>query len=233
MRKVVLLMLLTIVIVFSISGCGFSKYEVQGEKNAIQYIEDKYGFKPTVKSVKSQSTNNSPIPFSSSSDTGYVYVKMKHDDKEFYVFISGTSENTDGIDNYQVDAIENAISNKIQEMLPNVINIDFCIGNEKVASDDPYYGFIPLKYDGDNLNEVLEKAQLKRIVVSLADSDLSSLTEELIKDTFGAGIDILFVNYKSVEDYQKAENTTYGLWDYGISTGIEKNDAYIVDYKEF
>lgn len=69
--------------------------------------------------------------------------------------------------------------------------------------------------------------------MSVADSDLSELTDEVIREAFGSDTDILFVNYKSVEDYHKADNTTYGLRDYGISSGVEENDAYIVDYIEF
>lgn len=221
---------------FIFGGCGASQktnYKSQSKKNALEYIENKYGFKPTVKSVKLQTYNGSPIPFGSSSETGYAYVMMEHENKTFYVFISGTSSNTDGVDNYQVDVIEDAIEKKLNEMVDNIIHIDYCIGTSKEDSSDPYYGMIPLKYDGNNLNEVLESAQLKRIVVSLAESDLSVLTEEMINEVFGSKTDILFVNYKSVEDYQKAENTTYGLRDYGISSGIEENDAYIDDYIKF
>lgn len=218
------------------SGCGISQkrtYEIQGKKNAIQYIEDKYGFKPSVKSVKSIKYNGSPIPFSTSSYTGYVYVKMEHENKTFYVYISGLSKNTDGIDNYQINVIEDAISQKVEEMVSNIINIDYCIGNEKVSSDDAYYGMLPLKYDGDNLSAVLDTAQVKRIIVSLVDSDLSSLTEEMIKEAFGSKTDILFVNYKSLEDYQNAANTAYGLTDTRLSSGIEENSAYIDEYIQF
>ena len=236
MKKRFVIAVLLSLIICILSGCGVSDknaYKSQGKKNAVKYIEEKYGFKPSVKSVQVIKYNGSPIPFSTSSYTGYVYVKMEHDNKTFYVHLSAISENTDGVDNYQVEVIEDAISQKVNEMVPNVINIDYCIGNHKVSSEDSYYGMIPLKYDGSNLKEVLEKAQLKRIIVSLADSDLSYLSEDMINETFGSNTDILFVNYKSMEDYQKAENTTYGLRDYRISSGIEKNDAYIVDYIQF
>lgn len=233
MRKIVSIVILILVMTFMLTGCDNSQYKSLGRKNAVQYIEDKYGFKPSVKNVISQKYNGSPLPFSSSSETGYVYVEMKHEDKTFYVFISGTSENTDGIDNYQIRDIENAINEKVQDMVPNIISIDYCIGTQKVSPEDSYYGMVPLKYDGCNLNEVLDAAQLKRIIVSVADSDLSELTDKVIRETFGSDTDILFVNYKSVEDYHKADNTTYGLRDYGISSGIEENDAYIVGYIEF
>lgn len=233
-KKYFVVVLLVACVVF-LGGCGGLSQtdKSQGRENAIQYIENKYGFKPSVKSVKEQTYNGSPIPGGSASGTGYFYVKMEHEKKIFNVYISGLSPNTDGIDNYQVDVIEDAIRQEVLAMLPNVINIDYCIGNENITPDDAYYGMISLKYDGSNLSEVLEDAQLKRIIVSLADSDLSCLTEELVKETFGSDTDILFVNYKSVEDYLEAGNTTYGLRDYGISSGIEENDAYIIDYVKF
>lgn len=236
MKKRLVIAVILSLIICILSGCGISDknaYKSQGKKNAVKYIEEKYGFKPSVKSVEAIKYNGSPIAFSASSYTGYVYVKMEHDNKTFYVHLSATSKNTDGVDNYQVDVIEDAIEKKLNEMVDNIIHIDYCIGTSKEDSSDPYYGMIPLKYDGNNLNEVLESAQLKRIVVSLAESDLNVLTEEMINEVFGSKTDILFVNYKSMEDYQKAENTTYGLRDYRISSGIEKNDAYIVDYIQF
>jgi len=236
MKKRFVIAVILSLIICILSGCGISDknaYKSQGKKNAVKYIEEKYGFKPSVKSVEAIKYNGSPIAFSASSYTGYVYVKMEHDNKTFYVHLSATSKNTDGVDNYQVDVIEDAIEKKLNEMVDNIIHIDYCIGTSKEDSSDPYYGMIPLKYDGNNLNEVLESAQLKRIVVSLAESDLNVLTEEMINEVFGSKTDILFVNYKSIEDYQKAENTTYGLRDYRISSGIEKNDAYIVDYIQF
>ncbi|MBR4966349.1 MAG: hypothetical protein IKY53_07630 [Lachnospiraceae bacterium] len=233
-KKYFVVVLLVACVVF-LGGCGgLSQTEKnQGRENAIQYIENKYGFKPTVKSVKEQTYNGSPILGGSASGTGYFYVKMEHEKKSFYVFISGLSVNTDGIDNYQVEVIEDAIRQEVLAMLPNVINIDYCIGNKKVTPDDAYYGMISLKYDGSNLSEVLEDAQLKRIIVSLADSDLSCLTEELVKETFGSDTDILFVNYKSVEAYAEVGYPTYGLLEYGLSSGIEEKEEYIIDYVKF
>lgn len=236
MKRSYIVIFIIVLSVFLFAGCGFSekaKYERQGKKNAIQYIVDKYGFKPSVKNVECQVYNGSPIPFSTSSATGYVYVKMEYNDEIFYVFISGLYQNTDGIDNYQINEVEDAINEKLHEMVPDMIHMDCYLGNMKVSPDDSYYGMMSLKYDGNNLKEVLEDMQMSQIIVSLANSDISGITKELIDETFGSKTEILFVNYKSEEDYKKAENTTYGLTEYALSDGIEKNDAYIVEYKEF
>ena len=158
---------------------------------------------------------------------------MEYNDEIFYVFISGLYQNTDGIDNYQINEVEDAINEKLHDMVPNMIHMDCYLGNMKVSPDDSYYGMMSLKYDGNNLKEVLEDMQMSQIIVSLANSDISGITKELIDETFGSKTEILFVNYKSEEDYKKAENTTYGLTEYALSDGIEKNDAYIVEYKEF
>lgn len=234
MKKYFVVVLLVACVVF-LGGCGgLSKTDKsQGRENAIQYIENKYGFKPTVKSVKEQTYNGSPILGGSASGTGYFYVKMEHEKKSFYVFISGLSVNTDGIDNYQVEVIEEAVGEEVWNMVPNVVNIDYCIGNTKDTKDNVYYGMISPEYDGNNLNEVLEGAQVKRIIVSVVDSDLSCLTEELVKATFGSDTDILFVNYKSVEDYMEAGYPTYGLIDYALDSGIEEKEEYIIDYVKF
>ena len=234
MKKYFVVVLLVVCVVF-LAGCGgLSQTDKnQGRENAIQYIENKYGFKPSVKSVKEQTYNGSPILGGSASGTGYFYVKMEQEQKPFYVYISGLSVNTDGIDNYQVEVIEDAVKEEVWNMVPNVINIDYCIGNSKVTPDDTCYGMIPLKYVGSNLDEVLGSAQIKRIIVSVVDSDLSCLTEKSVKETFGADTDILFVNYKSVEAYTQAGYPTYGLLEYGLSSGIEEKEEYIIDYVKF
>jgi len=112
MKKRFVIAVILSLIICILSGCGISDknaYKSQGKKNAVKYIEEKYGFKPSVKSVEAIKYNGSPIAFSASSYTGYVYVKMEHDNKTFYVHLSATSKNTDGVDNYQVDVIEDAI----------------------------------------------------------------------------------------------------------------------------
>ena len=143
MKKIIKYVLIVCLFVL-LTGCGNTKYKSLGRKNAVKYIEDKYGFKPSVKSVISQKYNGSPLPFSSSSETGYVYVEMKHEDKTFYVFISALSENTAGIDNYQVRDIENAINEKVQDMVTNIINIDYCIGTNK-ESNEEHFSLLDLK----------------------------------------------------------------------------------------
>lgn len=54
MRKIVSIVILILVMTFMLTGCGNSQYKSLGRKNAVQYIEDKYGFKPSVKNVISQ-----------------------------------------------------------------------------------------------------------------------------------------------------------------------------------
>lgn len=234
MKKYITITLLIGLIAFMFAGCGASEYEIQGKENAKKYIEEKYGFEPTVKSVTSQRTNNSPVPFvGTTSDTGFVYVKMEYNDESFYVFISGMSQNTDGRDNYQIKEIEDDVIKMVNDKVSGVIHVDCFFGNAKESVEDPYYGMLPIKYDGNNLIEVLHYMPLSQIVVSLVGADLSSITEEFVDETFGFDSDVLFVNYKSHDDYKKAENTTYGLATYKLSNGIEENDAYIVEYKEF
>ena len=98
--------------------------------------------------------------------------KMEYNDEIFYVFISGLYQNTDGIDNYQINEVEDAINEKLHDMVPDMIHMDCYLGNMKVSPDDSYYGMMSLKYDGNNLKEVLEDMQMSQIIVSLANSDM-------------------------------------------------------------
>lgn len=74
-----------------------SGYEENAEKNAIAYVEQKYGFTPRVVSVECTTIDSEfeieliPKP------TGYAFIKVhdKDADKDFWVYSRVTEENTE------------------------------------------------------------------------------------------------------------------------------------------
>ncbi len=88
----------------------------RAEKNAISYIEKKYGFSPEVLSSKKDYDVhvNADIFISySKTPTGNYQVKMQHDGKDFTVYIPYKKASDGGTDDYQSDEIASAIQAEV------------------------------------------------------------------------------------------------------------------------
>ena len=83
----------------------------QAEKNAIAYIEEKYGFTPEV--IESAIERSSGLFGGTPLTTAMI--RMSYNNKDFSVYIDGETENTDGADNYQQDEIISALTEKLSE----------------------------------------------------------------------------------------------------------------------
>ena len=234
MKKCFVISAILISLIVILSGCASldkNTYKSQGKKNAVKYIEEKYGFKPSVKNVTAITGNSSPLPFSTASATGYVEVKMKHDGKIFYVYISGLNKNTDGLDNYQADLIESKLKEEITKLLPDAIQIDTCFGSSYSLSDDWDFGMVSVYFDGNNLSDVLDSATLNRAVVSVVNSDIDNIADDIVHETFGQNAEYYFVNYRSDDDLKKCEDLSYKIGTSEFGYDIEQNALYIAEYK--
>lgn len=117
--------LLVIVALMGIVGCGYSKeekaemagFEKLAKANAIEYIQNKYGFKPEVTGTKVLKVDPGPVPDFFPSATGMVNVSMKYNDVEFMVNITGEEKSTDGKDTYQKKEIEDAFKAQLENKL--------------------------------------------------------------------------------------------------------------------
>lgn len=121
MKRIILFLILTIS-VFAMTSCGDSEEQKQrneqciktAKTNAIKYIEDKYGFTPTIINAVLERThgvfNSNPLTT--------VYVRMQYNDRNFGVYIDGLTENTDGKDNYQTSDIIEYFNSIIAQKLP-------------------------------------------------------------------------------------------------------------------
>ena len=96
-----------------------SKLENQASKNAINYINDKYGFEANLLSAKVERIDSGPIIDPSPEPTGKVFVELEYDNKKFEVYISGESETNDGYDNYQY----NQIVTDVLKLIETKVNI--------------------------------------------------------------------------------------------------------------
>ncbi|MCI6560105.1 MAG: hypothetical protein MR434_01660 [Ruminococcus sp.] len=158
-----------IVVALFCMGVGFAdKYKQkaqfkQASENAVRYISEKYGFDAEILGM-----TNDRYRWSFSKYSDEMELKMKYDDREFYVFAGRTKESSDCWDDYQSEEICSAAEKLLNENLPEgkILSLKLC------DNDVYYYNLIKTYYDGTNLDEVLESCK-GHIEMVLADTDLS------------------------------------------------------------
>ena len=105
------LALLCVMASLFLCACGYWGEEKQrvkeiqalGRKNAVMYVEEKYGFTPAVRDVQVCTEREDKDPLYRAN--GYVMVSMDDGDKEFRVHINGERDTQAGQDDYQYDLI--------------------------------------------------------------------------------------------------------------------------------
>ena len=140
-----------------LTGCRYTKeekdtieqYKTQAEENSISYIKEKYNISSEVISLEVELEDTDPIPNITPDPTGNVYVKMKSNNKEFYVYITGKESSIIGKDNYQYNEIVTDLLELIQKDT-NITpyNYQVIYGFEDSFK---YPGLIDIYYDGTNL----------------------------------------------------------------------------------
>ena len=154
-RTIIFSLLIVFGLIF-LTGCRYTKeekdtmeqYKIQAEENATNYIRGKYNISSEV-----ELEDTDPIPNITPDPMGNVYVKMKSNNKEFYVYIIGKENSIIGKDNYQYNEIVNDLLNLIQKdtNIPPY-NYRIIYGFEDSFK---YPGLIDIYYDGTNLYNVI------------------------------------------------------------------------------
>lgn len=234
-----IILLLGVILSITVTGCGYSEeekaemmeYENQASENAIQYISEKYGFQASVLETDCETVDVVGVPDFSPDATGSVLVSMEYDGYEFKVMISGEEATTEGIDNYQLEEIKQAIVEEINT------RADFSVREMQVIYGSYYQngmdlddnGLVHIYYDGDNLSEVLSENNCQ-MVCSCVSEDLSLIDVELIKELVGDS-EILFVSYRSETDFENAGNREINLGGTPLAYGIGDSAIYIDEYQ--
>lgn len=144
----------------------------QAEKNAVRYISEKYGFEADITDseiIYDVKGWDFIIPHSEA--TTDALITMKHDGKEFQLIISGSDENTNGVDNYQADEIKNAFCEAVRSEFGGECNI-YCenrkleMGSKSIEND-----FSNEYFDGEDFSNVL--TNLNYCIIELCSADLS------------------------------------------------------------
>lgn len=238
------------VILFIVAGCGYTKeekalmanYEKVAKENAVNYIEEKYGFTPEVKGTTVLKVDSGPVPDFTPNPTGMIKVHMSYNGYMFDVKISGEESTTEGVDDYQREEIAQAFTERLSdEMDIDIVSIDV-----RYTDDNLLEGVFT---DVDSLLEELKDRNLISIVVKTMDD----ISEENVQDIAYDGVELLVVScenqqcldilsgfkYLNEQDYRKnfyradymcTKMREYALYMNGHVFRNEKGEVTYVDY---
>ena len=211
MKKRVILSFFMVFVLICLTGCRYTKeekdtmeqYKIQAEENAINYTKEKYNISSEVISSEAELENTDPIPNITPDPTGNVYVKMKSNNKEFYVYITGKETSIIGKDNYQYNEIVNDLLNLIQKDT-NVApyNYQVVYGFEDSFN---YPGLIDVYYDGTNLYNAIhfDDRYDQGLYVNLnyiGNNNLENIVFSNSSQIINKG-HISLINFSTVDDY--------------------------------
>jgi len=239
MRKIFLIIVL-LSIVLPISGCVYSREEIkymkqlekQASENAINYIQEKYGFSASVISTEVQKRNPAPIPDLTPDPTGKVFVNLKYNDKAFEVYISGEDSTTDGFDNYQYDKITNDIL-KLIETKTNIKSYSNSIYYGKILKENnKHNGLIKELYD-NNIYDVIQNNYFYIRLEYINESNLEYIKTNNLLNDFDEE-EIVLVNYRSLDSYNKALSENKYLFQFFSEDSLKENavnikNAYLIN----
>ncbi len=221
-----------------LAGCGNSmaekaemrKYEATATDNAIKYVQKKYGFEAEVKDTQLEKADPGCVPQFKFVPTGYAYVKVLTEDKEFNVYITGEEESTEGYDDYQSQLITDAFLSYVKKstgVSPKAATIRYGRDNQDatITNLTEYY------YDGTNFDDILQKESFSGVLEYVDGIQLSQLNTYHAMDSLRqtADVDLLLVKYRSQDAFEKVPTHIYNL----DGTPVEfESDDYAVYMQE-
>lgn len=163
-----------------------ARNEKQASKNAIKYIEEKYGFTASVLRSEAERT----VGLFGPSFTGDVFVDMMYEDKEFTVMIDGECENTDGEDDYQSAEIIADLERKIESAVGGEVEEIFI--KNFYNQNTSYKLLYNTRYDGSNLDELVSEHVFDCIVRMEDSAQLRAVDSADMEELFCGGNGTLF-----------------------------------------
>lgn len=229
--KKVLFSLVCIMMLIIFTGCGLSneekqkreEYFAQAKENAVKYIQSKYGFTPEIGTAKC--TFNNSDNFSNSCNEEII-VDAKYNNKWFEVVIDGSQQTEKGIDNYQSDLITKDLIKLINNDLGISYKYKFYYGSYSGDIE----GLIDIYYDGNNLQEVMQKAYLQGVVEYIDGNNFENLQNKLTSSNYTLFKKLYVVNYKSLDSYKKVPTHEYCVL---CSSGGSYFEEYFYDNSEY
>ena len=194
----------------------------QAEKNAVAYIEEKYGFTPEI--IESELERYGSLFGSIPESTAMI--RMSYNNKEFNVYIDGETENTDGADNYQQNERLSEKAESAKGIVGEIksINIDGGKTHNFFNEAEWNTGNLYSEYfNGENFAEVFGDNRCI-ITADYVDADLISLDRSFYNFLLdNERVNLYMISYRSEKDYE--ERPDYSMFtDF---TGIKKHAIQI------
>lgn len=222
---VVLAIILLAAIFTAISALHKDSRSRTVKDNAIRYIEKKYGFTPKIISCEQYYDThvNFDILISySKTPTDFYKVKMEHEGKSFTAFVPFVQDSDEGLDDYQSDEIDAAVSEKVSEFLGETGDslLEVSLYAERGIGT-------PTFFDGNNLSEMLAEYELSRVMVHTTGYDVRSIDIQKLKDYIGTGQVYIF-DYTSSEVYQETKDFNLMNLTHLSTWGEEDSDGLLL-----
>lgn len=236
-KKIVVLS--CILMTFSLTSCNTDSKEQKelnaqrietAKENAKNYIMQKYGFEAEI----TDATLERQQGIVGSSPLTTVFVRMKHNGRDFGVYIDGSSSNTDGYDNYQAEDLQAAVWEECESLIPGVRSI-------YISSNEVHTTYDPIKaecknmhheyFDGTNAADVLLSASSCSIIVCYVNTDFSALQDTHLFDKFSVGDyhTVSFISYRSEDALKNGLLEQNGLPDTGAENAFYIDCCYTLN----
>lgn len=199
---------LTLLMSISFAGCGYSlddvsdmkAYKKTGKANAINYIEEKYGFTPSVNDVANVFPSDNTVPNLTPAATGMVHVSMEYEGKEFTVEITGEEESADGADDYQKEEIIDGIESYIKSEYSSVEDVSL-----------PFYEtnyYFKEKFTGDNYSDYFVKDDYSaKVIIKTCNQNVSDFPLDDFLSKFDCN-SVSIVDYKNNSEMPDPDSHT-------------------------
>lgn len=227
--KLYIAMIIVSALTLIMTSCGYSEeekammkvYEDNARVNAVDYIKDKYGFEAQVVDTRILKVDPGPVPDFSPSASGYVYVTMKYQDKEFAVNINGEEYTKNGTDNYQQEEITRAFKDRLEK--------DMSVSIEDISLEYANDCFIEKKFN-DIDSFLLEEDE--RTPVSIAVKTLDDINGDIFKNIDSNELEILVISCEDTDGLEALNKIDYindHAYKYNFSN-IDSLDNKMFDY---
>jgi len=176
------------------------------EKTAVSMIEEKYGFTPTVLDTKLERDGM----LFDSDYTNKADVLLSDGTRNFHAWVDCSEHTVSDRDDYQLEKIADALAEEISKTIPGgmAISLDF------MDDDCNTSRMLSVKYDGNNLREVLSDVTQIELTVGYINADFANaVTPDFVKDM---GIAVTLVSFDSQAHRSQAASadTKFYLWNY-------------------
>ena len=191
----------------TLTSCGDSEeqkelnrqYIATAKTNALNYIQDKYGFEPEI----TDAVQEREYGMFSSTPLTTVYVRMNYNNRNFGVYIDGASKNTDGYDNYQ----QEDLYEYLKSFIPEPIDMELKGGVISTSYDDfekECVNMYQTYFDGTNIAEMFNEKGCS-IYARYIDKDFSEISADDFPDDFfiNEKVKVTFYSYRSEDAYNK------------------------------